>query len=311
MKILVIGGSYFLGRAFVEAASRIDEVTLINRGNKPIGDNIISGGSFGYEQLSRITEIVADRHDEEALRNLAKDEYDVVVDFCAYSADDIRLFVDNANVSFKQYIYISTTDVYMRGTGAFLDETAPYETKDYGGEAGLYILGKIAAEQELKEISKDRFAYTIIRPAFIYGPNNYAPREGIYFNWIKKAGQIIHPLDSTGYFQMVYVKDLAWAVLKLCGNESAFEECINICDSEKLTYDAFAQILGQVTRVDFAKAGLRVEEINERGIPLPFPLTEEESEYYVNTKSESLGIEYTDIVKGMTETYDAWLKEPV
>ncbi|MCR4922658.1 MAG: NAD-dependent epimerase/dehydratase family protein [Lachnospiraceae bacterium] len=307
MKILVIGGSYFLGRAFVAAASRVDKVTLLNRGNRPIGsDN--KGSHLLKEQLDNIKEIVVDRHDEEALKGLEREEYDVVVDFCGYSADDIRLFVNNANLSYKQYIFISTSDVYMRGTGAFIDESAPYETKDYGGEAGLYILGKIAAEEELKKLSGNKFAYTIIRPAFIYGPNNYAPREGIYFNWILKAGQIIHPYDASGYFQMVYVKDIAWAILKLCGNVEAFNQAINICDSEKLSYDGFAQILRQVTGEDFSRVEMSVSEINERGIPLPFPLTEEESEYYVNSKSEGLGIEYTDIVKGMSETFESWKK---
>ncbi len=309
MKILVIGGSYFLGRAFVEAASRIDEVTVINRGNRPIKTAQDGNSGLSEQQLDNILEIVTDRHDEEALRALPHEKFDVVVDFCGYSADDIRLFVENSCASFNQYIFVSTSDVYMRGTGAFLDENAEYETRDLGGDAGLYIIGKVAAEKELKKLSKGKFYYTIVRPAFIYGPNNYAPREGIYFNWIDKAGQIIHPIDATGYFQMVYVKDLAWGILKLCGNKKAYDEAVNICDSEKITYDGFAQILRQATGVSFEKAGMRVDEINERGIPLPFPLTAEESEYYVNTKSESLDIDYTDIVEGMRETYRAWKDE--
>ena len=46
-------------------------------------------------------------------------------------------------------------DVYERGSGKILDENASFETRDFGGETGAYILGKVSLEAEIKELLED------------------------------------------------------------------------------------------------------------------------------------------------------------
>lgn len=291
MKILVIGGSYFLGKTFTQLALNENEVYLLNRGNNKLG----------YDE---IVEYTMDRHDVQSLQNIFEKEFDVVVDFCAYSPGDIKIIFDNLNATFKQYIFVSTCDVYRRQSGLKLDENAPLEERNFGGAAGDYIVGKVALEKELRECAKAKnVVYTSIRPAFIYGPDNYAPREAIYFKWILTAGQIIHPYNATGQFQMVFVLDVAKAILMCCMNEKAYNESFNVCNENSLTYEEFAQVLENAMELEFEKVELSVEEVINKQIPLPFPLTYEESEWYDTSKiKKELGFVYTDIEKGMTIT---------
>lgn len=292
MKILVIGGTYFLGKTFTMLAYQKHELYLLNRGNQPFDDEYI-------------VEYAMDRRDAQAISMIPEEHFDVIVDFCAYRKGDIQFIFEHLKAGFDQYIFISTVDVYKRGTGLKLDETAELETRDFGGEAGAYILGKVALEQELKECANARkVAYTSIRPAFIYGPDNYAPREDIYFKWILTAGQIIHPYDATGEFQTVFVLDVAKAILAACGNTIAYNKEYNICGNEMMDYESYADLLENVTGLTFEKMELSVADVVAKQIPLPFPLTKEESEHYDGTRAEELGFDYTPIEEGMAVTFD-------
>lgn len=288
--ILVLGGSYFLGKRFVKLALNTHNLTVFNRGNNPLN-------------IAGVTEIIGDRHNLEDLNKLTDRHYDVVVDFCAYSKNDINTVCEKLKDTINQYIFISTVDVYKRGLDKYLDESAPFEDTDFGGEAGAYISGKVALEKEIAEASKVYgFDHTVIRPAFIYGPDNYAPREGIYFHWINSASQILHPADATGEFQLVYVDDVAKAVLNVVGNEKAYDKAFNLAPFQMETYESFAQALKDAMDLDFEIVNVTVELINEKQIPLPFPLTKDESNWYDGKAALELIGQYTNLSEGLKQT---------
>lgn len=295
MKILIIGGTYFLGKAFVGKAWKEHELTLINRGNRPL-------------PIDGIENCIADRHDVSALQQVAG-EFDAIVDFCAYEPEDIRLIAENFKGRFKQYVFISTCDVYRKGTGEVLTEDSPLEERVFPGPEGAYIAGKVALEKELKECALEyNFAYTSIRPSFIYGEDNYAPREGIYFQWIEKAGQILHPVDASGVFQMVYAGDCAEIILRVCGNEKAYDEAYNVCASEYVTYEVWRSTLKEAVEKPFVSVDIDVMQVYERQIPLPFPLRMEESERYDGNKAKGLGVTYIDLAEGIGRCYENFVK---
>ena len=148
-----------------------------------------------------------------------------------------------------------------------------------------------------------------VRPAILYGPGNYAPRESVYFEWIDKAGQIIHPQDSDGYFQMLYVSDAARGILKLCEMPSdALNEAYNFCTDEVLTYDSFEGALDEAYRMHdpalapgkaFEKINMSVNSVINQGIPLPFPLMKSESEVYSGRLFCKLNIDATPLAAGL------------
>ena len=294
MKILVIGGSLFLGKAFVKLAKDY-EVTVYNRGSHPL-------------ELIGVREIYGDRHNKNDLEKLVE-SYDVIVDFCAYQAGDVLQIAEALRGKFKKYVLVSTVDVLVHNTKEILTEESPYETQVLSGDIGDYISGKIALEQELiSKAREDNFAYTILRPSLIYGPGNYAPREQIFYNWIEKANQILMPSDSTGHFQMVYVEDVAKALLAICEKKETANQVYNICGDEVQTYESFVEALESGTKKQFQRVSIPVAEIYERGISLPFPLTEEESETYLG-RGEGLLEHFTDLKTGLYKGFIAYMDE--
>lgn len=294
MKILVIGGSYFYGRVFVMLSAKDHEVTVVNRGT-------YSMEAFG------VKEIKGDRHDAALWRQL-DGPYDAVVDFCAYRPGDIEMVLDNLPVAVKQYILISTVDVYERGTGAVKREDAPLETRQFPGEAGDYISGKVSLEKEVGEVCKrHQTAYTVLRPAILYGPYNYAPRESAYIRMAVQDKCIPAFSDAEGRFQFVYVKDAAEAILKCLGTEKAFGQAYNLCEDEILDYARFFEELKQASGENLREFPIRVSAAVDQGLPTPFPLTAEETELVSNEKSkEELGMVYTPFSEGMKKTYAAF-----
>ena len=104
MNILVLGGSYFLGKHFIDMAKKEHKITVFNRGSRPL-------------MIPDIVEISGERHDGNALLQIPQQHFDAVVDFCAYNKNDIEFIFQNLKATFDQYIFISTCDVYKRGLG--------------------------------------------------------------------------------------------------------------------------------------------------------------------------------------------------
>lgn len=294
MKVLVIGGSYFLGRVFVMLASKEHELTLINRGT-------YSMSQFG------VTEYKLDRNDIEALKQIPKEDYDVVVDFCAYNPNEVKKVITYLPGNIQKYVLISTADVYERGIEGKKVEGTPLSTIFYEGEAGAYIHGKIQLEKELiKECKEKKISYAILRPAIIYGPYNYAPRESEYIREIIQKGKVIFPENAYGKFQFVYVKDVANAILQIMQKDEE-EQIYNICSSEISDYSSFLDVLKKVSTYSFETEYATIEQVLQKGIFAPFPLTEEETELYDGIKFEKdFGFQYTTLEEGMQRTFKAF-----
>lgn len=300
-EILVIGGSYFYGRVFVMEAAREQNkyhITVLNRGT-------YSMEGFGVSQVK------GDRHDASVLAACDRD-YDAVIDFCAYEAGDVAAVIEGIAGKIGQYVLISTVDVYERGGGAIKTEDHALEQRVFAGEVGAYITGKVCLEEELHKVCMGRgIPHTIFRPAILYGPYNYAPREPAYIQMMLLNHALPHFTDADGRFQFVYVKDAARAVLRAIGNGKAYAQTYNLCQDEIVTYDRFFQVLKEVADAgiaeDLQEIPITVEDAAIQQIPVPFPATAAETELCSNEKSKrELGMEYTDFHEGMRRTYQAF-----
>ena len=290
MDILVLGGSYFLGPGFIKTALDAGHrITVFNRGSRPLN-------------VPGVTEICGDRTREEDIRRI-DGKYDATVDLCAYVRGDIKRVKDILGDRTGRYVFVSTVDVYKRGTGKVLDESAEFETRDFGGEAGAYILGKAALEEEITAI-EDR---CVLRPSIIYGLGNYAPRENIYFKWISAAGQILEPLPSDGVFQMVCVRDVARALLAACTGESFKGRSFNVTPNEMLTYESFTESLKNACGVDFEVIKITPGEAFAGQVPFPYPISASESEKYDGSALEKTGFKYTGITEGLKEAWEFYV----
>lgn len=293
MKILIIGGSLFLGRVFTIVASKENELTLINRGQ-------YSMSQFG------VKEYVADRHDLDAIKNIPNEDYDAVVDFCAYNESDIKSFIDSFKGNIKKYIFISTCDVYKRGIEGKKDENTPLEERVFGGETGAYIAGKIKLEKEILNVcNKRKIDYGIIRPSIIYGPYNYAQKESEYIRRMLKGETIPIPFDSKSKFQMVYVKDVANAILEAIKKEG--NTVYNVCPEEIAYVDFFETLINVAKGYNANFLQMQTKVILQNEEFAPFPLTEEETELYDGTKIvKECDFTYTSLEDGMEKTFNAF-----
>lgn len=300
-ELLVIGGSYFYGRVFVMEAVREHSeysITVLNRGT-------YSMEAFG------VTQVTGDRHDTAVLAACDRD-YDAVIDFCAYNEGDVTTVVERIAGSIGQYILVSTVDIYERGSGIVKTEEHAPEQRTFSGETGAYIAGKVALEEELRKVCGDsQIPYTVLRPAILYGPYNYAPRESVYIQMMLANRALPHFTDADGRFQFVYVKDAAHAVLRVIGNEKSYGQSYNLCQDEIVTYDSFFRVLRDVAEpeitVGLQEIPISVEDAMTAQIPVPFPVTAQETELCSNEKSKrELGMEYTDFREGMRRTYQAF-----
>lgn len=301
MNILVIGGSYFYGRVFVmEAVREHNEytITLLNR------------GTYSMEEFG-VSQIKGDRHDKNAFA-ACQDDYDAIIDFCAYEAGDVSGVIENLAGRIGQYILISTVDAYERGSEDIRTEDHALEHRIFAGETGAYIAGKVAAEEELREVCGGRnIPYTVLRPAILYGPYNYAPRESAYIQMMLTNHVLPCFIDAEGRFQFTYVKDAAQAILKVLGNEKAYGKSYNLCQDEVVTYDSFFKMLKEVAEPEVTEGlqeiQITVDSAMAQQVPVPFPATAEEIQLCSNEKSKTeLGMEYTEFAEGMRRTYNAF-----
>ena len=289
MNILVIGGSYFLGRWFVELAHKKHSVTVLNRGSIKVG-------------IPGVTELVCDRHDKAGLKKFSGEKYDAIVDFCAYTKDDIAGIISAFGHPGCKYVFISTVDVYEHSDSP-VTEDSPLRTTFPAGPEGEYLKGKAELEKELIiECEKSGMKPISVRPAVLYGPANYAPREKMFFDWIKRAGQIILPSDSDGLFYMTYASDAAIAILNICENSEA-TGAYNLVPPSPETYETFAAALHAGASIPFTEIKLPVKEIEDRNIPMPFPIKKSESYIISSEKIKKLGVSFMPLAEGIRQTW--------
>ncbi len=295
--VLILGGSYFTGRVFLMTADKTEyQFTVINRGR------------FSVRHLGDITEYACDRHDTGKLKMLpAEAQYDAVIDFCAYEPGDIETIMKYLPCAYSRYIYISTADV-CAPSAEVRNEGSPLLTEEKDDPVSRYTYHKMLLEQELKQAAKKKkCSYTILRPAFIYGPFNYAPRESWYIKKIVEKQPVPHPADAVSKFQMVYVKDVARALLLCLENPKAENKTYILSAPEIMTYDRFLSCLKEACGQDFPIQKMTAEEILEQRIPLPFPLFEWENALFDGHKiEEELGFSYGDQKTYMKQTWKAF-----
>jgi len=294
--VLIIGGSYFAGRVLVEELLKEKDyrVFVYNRGRLPL-------------RFDHVTELIGDREDGAQIqRAIPPNRWSAVVDFCAYTPDHIEKMIRFLPGSVEQYIFISTTTVYAYSAALPLKEDAPKLScpQPELGSCADYGLNKWLAECKLaQECIEKGIAYTSLRPAIIYGKYNYAPRESYFFDLMRDNKPVVLPDNELALFSFVWVVDVAKAVLRCAGNPKAHGRAFNLSGEELISYRRLIQVLEEVSGKSFPTTTLCVDEINRRGIPLPFPL-DSHLLYSGREIQRVLGFEYTPFEEGMKKTYE-------
>ena len=204
MKILILGGTRFLGRHLVDAAlARGHSVTLFNRGKSNPGL---------FPQVETIT---GDR--ETNLDRLAGHKWDAVIDTCGYVPRIVNLSAQALKNSAGSYVFISSISVYADFSQTGIDESAPLGR--LADESGEEVTGesygplKVLCEQTIQTAFPGRAL--IIRPGLIVGPHDPTDRFTYWPVRVARGGQVLAPEKPGVPVQIIDARDLSEFTLKL------------------------------------------------------------------------------------------------
>ena len=298
--LLVIGGSYFAGRVFVETICRSGryEISVFNRGHLPMG-------------IDGVTQLLGDRENPSAVnRNIPRKHWDVVVDFCAYTPEHIAILLDNLTGSVGHYIYISTTSIYAPTPKVPIAEDAAKLNGPQPelGEFADYGFLKWLAECRVEiKCQQKQIPFTILRPAIIYGRYNYAPRESFFFDHVIANKPLVIPDIKQIFFSFVWVDDLAEIISACLENEKVQGQAFNVAGEEMVSYDMMADVVEEVSGRKIARRELSLSDIIREQVPMPFP--PDEHLLYDGAKlRQALQFTHTPFILGMAKTWQDYRK---
>ncbi|MGA2513180.1 MAG: SDR family oxidoreductase [Candidatus Limnocylindrales bacterium] len=247
MKVLFVGGTGLISGACTSlAVERGLDLFLLNRGHNP-------------DRARGASVILADLHDEAAVgRALAGSRFDVVVDWIAFTPEDIerdlRLFGDRTD----QFVFISSASAYQKPLGDWLiREDTPLANRFWD-----YSRNKIACEERLtRAYREDGFPVTIVRPSLTYGDTqvplvvNSWERPYTAIARMRRGEPLIVPGDGTSLWTITHNSDFARGFVGLLGRRSAIGHAFNITSDEVLTWD-------EIYRQTAAAAGVEAQIVH-------------------------------------------------
>lgn len=223
MRILVLGGTLFLGRAVVDdALERGWNVTLFNRGRTD------------PDAFPVVESIRGDRRD--GLAPLGNRSWDVVIDTCGYVPRIVRDSADYLSGAAGRYVFVSTLNVYANPDRKGLSETDEVgvledeSIEEVNGET--YGPLKALCEKAVEETFSGKTL--IIRPGLIVGPRDPSDRFTYWPCRVARNEKILAPAPPDSPVQFIDARDLASWMLDLAAGDAggAFNA---VGPAEKLT----------------------------------------------------------------------------
>ncbi len=238
MKVLFIGGTGNISLSSTRLAiERGIDIFLLTRGTS-------------QEVPKGAVSLVADINDETKVKELIKDHhFDTVVNWIAFTPEDIkrdfRLFLNKTD----QYIFISSASCYQKPLShPVITESTPLANPYWD-----YSRNKIACEDVLMDLYRNQdFPITIVRPSLTYDTVIPVPigawTEYTIIDRIKKKKKIIIHGDGSSLWTITHARDFALGFVGLIGHQQALGQSFHITSDEILTwnqiYEAVAMAAG-------------------------------------------------------------------
>jgi len=232
MKALFIGGTGNISTPVSRCAiERGVELYHLNRGNRSPVPGVIN--------------LTADLKDSAEVRKvLGGQTWDVVVNWIAYTPEDIRRDVKLFEGRTRQYIFISSASAYQKPpVNPVITESTPLRNPYWE-----YSRDKIACEDLLVSLFRGRgFPMTIVRPSHTY--YSVIPvslggwEEFTVIERMRKGMPVVVHGDGTSLWTMTHADDFALGFLGLMDNFRAIGEAFHITSDEALTWNQIYQLV--------------------------------------------------------------------
>ncbi len=306
-RILVIGGTLFIGRLLVNQLARAGhEVYILHRKSRH---------SFGR----RVHNLVADRNDAASVRKaVGSIRFDAVYD----NAYDWEHGTTGAQVEataqifdgkIARYVFMSSVAAY--GDGLNHHEGDALAPDDH---PNAYARNKAMSERALFRMhQRSGFPIVTLRPPFVYGPGNPFYREAFFWDRLRVGRAVIVPSEGHRLMQFIYAKDLVELAVKAVEFPNALGHAFNTANAKPITQLEVVVELAKVAGIRDPKLVSIPRELIHRvggqvsGDKLYFGY------YYdvpaitqVITKAQRmLGFKPTEFAAGLKATYKAYVKK--
>lgn len=226
MKVLFIGGTGNISTSVSKlAVEQGIDLFLLNRGKSPAR---ISGAAV----------ILGDIYDPNIASVLHEHRWDAVVNWIAFTEQDIRRDFELFNGKTAQYVFISSASAYQKPVSHYLiTESTPLANPYW-----QYSRNKIACEELLMSLYRQNsFPATVVRPSHTYDTIIPVPvgggREYTTVDRIKKGKKIIVHGDGSSLWTLTHAEDFAKAFVGLLGHQLSIGHAFHITSDESLSWD--------------------------------------------------------------------------
>jgi len=234
MKVLFIGGTGAISSAVSRLAlAQGIELTHLNRGRR-------DPGPVGVRQVT------ADVHDRATVATaLAGEMFDVVVDWIAYTVEDIERDLALFGGRVGQFVFISSAAAYQKPPALYLiTESTPLFNPFW-----TYAQNKIACETRLERAYRETgFPITIVRPSLTYEHAFPVALGGrgcfTLADRIRRGAPVIVHGDGASLWVVTHSDDFAGAFNGLLGHSQAIGHAFHITSDEVLTWDQIYRTIG-------------------------------------------------------------------
>jgi 2'-hydroxyisoflavone reductase len=257
MRILVLGGSQFIGRHIVQTlVAAGHRVSVLNRGKSP------------DELPPQVERFRGDRDDGAlGLEALSGRTWDTCVDVSGYTPRQVRPSAEKLRTNVERYVFVSAVSVYGDPSHRPVREThprmAPASEDVTEVEGEMYGRLKVTCENIVQQVYAERC--TLLRPQIVVGPHD---PSGRYSYWVQRAlrgGEMLAPGDGSDHVQFIDVRDLAEFTRTVI--EKDLSGVFNLA-GPRFTWAEFMKILGVGNLVWVAAEIIRCAGVTEFELPL-------------------------------------------
>jgi len=256
MRVLVVGGTRYLGRAVVERlAARGDEVTVANRGRT------------AWELPTGVARIICDITEPGSLLDAIEGNvFDAAVHMVAMDAGRARSVIEDLTGRIAHYVHCGSVGIYLPLSYVPGDEEHPVDPRDdeHGG-----FNGKCAAAHETEALCAEReLPLTIVNPTCVIGPGAvpidiWGSRDPKLFQRILDGKRITVVNDGRGLVHLGDVRDIADCFV-LALDQPAKTGVYNAGSRYGITHDYYVQVLADAMGVEAKVRHMPTEKIIKR-----------------------------------------------
>jgi 2'-hydroxyisoflavone reductase len=250
VRLLVLGGTAFLGRALVDKAlERGHEVTLFNRGRT------------NPELFPEAERLRGDRNED--LSALEGREWDAVVDVATFLPRAVRLATETLRDRVDRYVFVSSISAYA-DFSAPASEDSPLAQLANPESESIEDYGPLKAECErlVQEALGERAL--VVRPGLIVGPHDPTDRFTYWPRRVAEGGPMLAPAPPDQPVQFIDVRDLGeWIVAAAESRLSGVYNATGEPTTFEALLDACMRVSGHTEIVWFPPERLVAAEVGE------------------------------------------------